>query len=193
MPNAPRTFQPGTFHHIFARGNHKDVIFREAPDRRHFLNKLDEFCDRDLISIIAYCLMDNHFHLILRQNGPVPISRAMRSLLAGYTRMYNPKYGTVGSLFQGRFGSREVRDEYDLIRLSRYIHLNPAPFLDFRTYLWSSYRQYTDSVVGICDVGPVLDWFAGSKVSYAIFVEKSASSEQLSPQKQRRVAGRRVS
>ncbi len=174
MGTAPRSFSKG-FYHVFSRGNHKDVIFRDKADRRHFLSKLDQFCDRDGLGIIAYCLMDNHFHLLLRQTGPRPVTVAMRSLLAGYARRYNSKYGTVGSLFQGRFQAKPVGDEGYLVSVSRYIHLNPHPFNDYRKYRWSSYAEYVTGRPGFCQPGPVLDLFGGSTTSYAIYVEKAAS------------------
>jgi putative transposase len=161
---------------VFNRGNHKDVIFRDIADRKYFLSKLDEFCERDRISINVFCLMDNHFHLVLRQDGLTALPATMRSFLAGYVRMYNRRYGTVGSLFQGRFNAKHVYDEGYLAQVSRYIHLNPHPFADYRKYRWSSYREYAESVPGICDVGPVLDCFGGSKTSYGIYVEKVVSS-----------------
>jgi REP element-mobilizing transposase RayT len=192
MATARRTFARGTYHHIYLRGNHKDIIFRDASDRRHFLSKLDEFCIRDRISVIVYCLMDNHLHLVLRQDGAWPIAGMMRKLLSGYSRMYNAKYGTQGALFQGRFGSRQLNGPGDLAYVSRYIHLNPDPFLNYKTYRWSSYREYMGEITGICDLGPVLDYFRGSKTSYAIYVEKLATCGETPNIKTRRVAGRRV-
>jgi putative transposase len=99
----------------------------------------------------------------------------MRSLLLGYARRYNAKYGTSGALFQGRFRAKLVHDEAYLTHLSRYIHLNPDPFADYRKYRWSSYRQYANGSAGISDPGPVMDLFDGSKTSYATYVAKAAS------------------
>jgi putative transposase len=134
MTNRPRAFIPGAYYHIFQRGNHKDVIFRETPDRIFFLSKLEEYCERDDQAIIAYCLMDNHYHLLLRQTGERPLAEALRSLLQGYVLRYNKRYGTVGSLFQGRYRSTAITDpRYDpwhLVDKTCYIHRNPEPFAD---------------------------------------------------------------
>jgi putative transposase len=192
MSNQPRRFMDGSYYHIFQRGNHKDVVFREAPDRLRFLLKLEEFCDRDQQSIIAYCLMDNHYHLALRQDGERPLSQTLRSLLQGYSRFYNSKYGTVGSLFQGRFQSRLVDhplyNPWHLARLSRYIHL-----ADFTRYRWSSYGQYTGGSAGSCDPAPVLELFP-DKASYAMFCAEVPSSEHEEQQSKpyRVVAGRKL-
>jgi hypothetical protein len=138
------------------------------------MSKLDEYCERDEIVMLAYCLMDNHFHVALHdRHGRV--ARTMRSLLGGYAKRYNHRYGTVGPLFQDRFRARVVADEGQMADLTRYIHLNPHPFTDYRKYRWSSYREYADGRSGYCDPGPVLDWFGGSRLGYAIFVEKRLS------------------
>ncbi len=196
MPNRRRRFIDGNYYHVFGRGNHKDVVFREAPDRVQFLNKLESYCDRDEQSIIAYCLMDNHYHLLLRQDGERPLSRTMRSLLQGYAQYYNRKYGTVGSLFQGRFGSVLVdhpqHNPRRLAGLTRYIHRNPLPFADFTKYQWSSYRQYATGTAGVCDTQTVLELFP-IKGSYTTFCENYAPSERAEkPKNYRVIAGRRL-
>lgn len=180
MTNRPRRFIDQQYYHIYGRGNHRDVVFREGPDRIRFLSKLEEFCERDGQSIIAYCLMDNHYHLALRQNGERPLSETMRSLLQGYALYYNRRYGTVGSLFQGRFQSKLVdnplHNPWHLARLTRYIHRNPLLFADFR-YRWSSYRQYVGETRGACDTGPVMELFEDCD-SYVTFCAQPSASER---------------
>ena len=175
MATITRSFIQGQHYHVYNRGHHKEVIFRDRVDRVYFLSKLDEFCERDEMVVLAYCLLDNHFHLILRQDGVTPISSTMGSLLAGYVRMYNQKYGEVGGLFQGRFQAKFVHDEAYLVHLSRYVHLNPHPSSDYRTYPWSSYRQYAVGAAGICEVASVMDYFGGVKANYATYVESAVS------------------
>jgi putative transposase len=180
VATAPREFVQGQYYHVYNRGNHKEVIFRDNFDRRYFLARLDEYCERDGLTLVAYCLMDNHFHLLVRQDGDRPVGAAMRSLLAGYVRVFNQKYGLVGRLFQERFQARLVGDEAYLMHLSRYIHVNPAQFEDFRRYRWSSYREYAERRPGLCDPGPVLDLLSGSGTSYTTFCEMLASPGEAS-------------
>jgi putative transposase len=170
MTTRKQRFYQGSAYHIYNRGNHREHIFRDNDDRRYFLAKLDEFTERDSLQVLAYCLMDNHFHLLLRQDGDVPVTRTMHSLLAGYVKRTNYKYGLVGRLFQGPYQARFVRDSQHLAIVSRYIHRNPLNFTDIRTYRWSSYRQYVGSRSGIANPLPVLNLFDGD-YSYGTFVE----------------------
>jgi putative transposase len=171
----PKRLWLANHYHIYNRGYQRSVIFRDDQDRRQFLSKLDLFCQRDDVELLAYCLMDNHYHLAVWQRTERPLSRTMHSLLMGYTRYFNRKYGLSGSLFQSRFQAKPIFDDYAMARLTRYIHLNPHPYFDFRTYRWSSYRQYSSSKQGIAQPGPVIDSFFGSNASYAIFCEKIVS------------------
>jgi hypothetical protein len=114
--------------------------------------------------------MDNHFHLLLRQNGVRPLSGTMRSLMTSYAMRTNKKYGSVGHIFQGPYKIGRIRDASHLAERSRYIHRNPLVIGDIRTYRWSSYRQYLGLVTGFAEPAEVLRKFE-SKDSYATFVE----------------------
>jgi REP element-mobilizing transposase RayT len=173
-----RRFEPGTHYHVYGRGNNRNIIFRDNVDRRHFMSKLEEYCERDEVQLLAYCLMDNHFHLALKVGPAGGLTRMMRSLLSGFATRYNRRYGTVGPLFQDSFRAKEVYDEGQMADLTRYIHLNPHPFFDYHSYRWSSYRQYAMGRPGPAEPGLVLDSFGGSKLSYAIFVEKRLSRRE---------------
>jgi REP element-mobilizing transposase RayT len=192
-----RRFNSSQYYHIFQRGNHKDVIFRDTADRVWFMSKLDEYCERDGQQIVAYCLMDNHFHLVLRQADGVTITRTLKSLLGGYSKHYNRRYATAGTLFQGRFQAKLIDNPaynpWHLARVTRYVHLNPEPFADYRRYRWSSYREFMGEAMRICDpaeVAEVLGFF-GSKDSYATFVAEDSSYGQMGGDKKYRVVGSR--
>src|SRR5689334_6620847 len=133
MRNVHSTFIDYQYYFISQRGNNKHLVFRESLDRRQFLSKLEEYCERDSQAIIAYCLMDNHYHLALRQGQTRGISHTLNSLLKGYARFYNGRYGTTGPLFGERFHSELIvhpaHNPWHLARVTRYIHTNPAPFL----------------------------------------------------------------
>lgn len=175
MASVTRYFSTGEYYHVYDRGNHQEAIYRDRDDRRYFLAKLDEFAERDRIAVLAYCLMTNHYHLLLRQDGDIPVSHMMQSLKAGFVKTYNAKYGLVGRLFQDRYGMRRIRDSEDLLYVSRYIHRNPEVIQDYRSYQWSSVSEYMDRRVGFCDPQPVLEIIAGMNASYDTFLETTVS------------------
>ena len=135
---------PGAFYHVTSRGNERKNIFKNDGDRERFLEYLESAFERYQASIHAYCLMDNHYHLLLETpSGNLP--QIMRHINGAYTTYFNIKWKRVGHLFQGRYKAILVDiDEYAKA-LSRYIHLNPVRAELVQTpeqYDWSSYQFY---------------------------------------------------
>ncbi len=135
------------------RGNARQDIFLNDADRQRLKLRLEESADRFDVTIHAYCFMTNHAHLLVgtpRGN----LDRFMGSVLTGYTVYFNRRHERVGHLMQGRYGAEVVGGDDYLLRLSRYIHLNPVRVKGWadkefkqrrdrlRTYRWSSYRSY---------------------------------------------------
>lgn len=172
-------FVQGGFYHVFNRGNNKQNIFLRPADYNRYLDKIKEYKNEHGVTVIAYCLMPNHIHLLLRQNGPEPISIFMQKLHTSYSKYFNTKYNLVGHLFQDRFKTKIVdQDEY-LMHLSRYIHLNPHKLVKKLTaYKYSSYPTYVDDFNDeITDNKFVLEFFKrrnqtieDAKRSYKLFV-----------------------
>lgn len=135
---------PGATYHVFSRGNNRSRIYRTDYDRRKFIDLLGRLREKFAIKIYAYCLMPNHFHLLLET--PLPnLSKAVQYLNSTYTAFFNYTHGCSGHLFQGRFKSILVDKECYLLELTRYIHLNPVANGFTRSpgrYRWSSYRSY---------------------------------------------------
>lgn len=118
-------FLPGHYYHIYNRGAHKADIFRDDRDYILLLKLLKEK-SKDLdISVIAYCLMSNHYHFLLRQNGDATISQLMQAIFNIYSKAFNRKYGLSGTLFEGSFRAVLVKRDKYLLHLCRYIHRNP--------------------------------------------------------------------
>src|SRR3989344_3048534 len=92
-------FIQGGFYHIYNRGNNKQDIFRDNKDYKRYLEKLAEYKKKHNVSIIAYCLMPNHVHLLLRQNGPQPISDFIQQVHTAYSMYFNKRHQIVGHLF----------------------------------------------------------------------------------------------
>lgn len=151
MATPPRLFEDGAFYHVYNRGNRKQQIFLQDRDYERFLEKVIEYKKKFPVNILAYCLMPNHFHFLIRQLSQDAISRFFSNLCNSHSKYFNIKYETVGSLYQGRFKAKRVdKDEY-LIHLSRYIHLNPVDlfkylgknaFNQLMLYRWSSLPAY---------------------------------------------------
>jgi REP element-mobilizing transposase RayT len=132
---------PGIFH-ITARGNRRQEIFLDDRDRRRFLAVLDETMSRHGWRCHSYCLMPNHYHLLL-ETSAADLSEGMHRINSGYALWFNRKHGFDGHLFQGRFHSVLLASTWHLLELSRYIVLNPVRGGLCRgpaEWRWSSYR-----------------------------------------------------
>ena len=124
MTRQPRLDAPGALHHVIGRGIDGITIFNKRKDREDFLERLADLCRADALSVYAWALMSNHFHLLLR-TGNQPLSKSMRKLLTGYVVNYNRRHTRYGHLFQNRYKSILCEDDPYLLELTRYIHLNP--------------------------------------------------------------------
>lgn len=154
---APRIHVPGTVYHVMARGVGGQAIVggpEENDELRDLLGEAAKACD---IRIYAFCLMTNHFHVLL-EVGAVSLSKFMQRLQTAWSRRFNIRHGRWGHLFQDRFKSRVCDNDAYFKWLLRYIHLNPvrAGLVENpEDWRWSSYREYLGTEpVGICEV----DW-----------------------------------
>ena len=125
MPRQARLDAPGALHHVMGRGIEGISIFRSDEDREDFLSRLGSLCEDGALSVHAWALLDNHFHLLIR-TGKQRISEGMRKLLTGYVVRFNRRYGRYGHLFQNRYKSILCEEDPYLLELTRYIHLNPC-------------------------------------------------------------------
>jgi putative transposase len=169
---------PGALCHVTSRSNARQRVFRDDEDREMYLATLAWVVARFRWRCYAYCLMDNHIHLLIETPQP-NLSRGMRQLNGVYTQRFNRLHRKVGHLFQGRFKAILVEKEGYLLELARYIVLNPVRAKMVKTperYPWSSYR----AMVGLAPAPPglatewILEQFAGTRATarrrYAKFV-----------------------
>jgi len=144
MPRIRRINFPDAMYHVTCRGNRKQDIFFHDGDRRHMLKLFEKACERFNLNIMAFCLMSNHYHLLLRTpNANLP--EAMQWINTSYSVAFNLRHGLSGHLFQGRYKAILVADNAHYSWLSLYIHLNPVRaglVSDPWNYPWSSYRDY---------------------------------------------------
>lgn len=156
MPRQARNKSACKIYHVMLRGNEKHNIFNDDEDRIRFLDTLSIKKNENEIEIYAYCLMDNHVHLLTNElEGS--LSRAMKCLNVSYAKYFNKKYNRVGHLFQDRFRSEIIDSEKYVLSACRYIHNNPVKagkVASPENYTWSSYRtycyeEYTNKLVDI--------------------------------------------
>ncbi len=146
MPRRQVILQAGNYYHVYNRGNNRQLIFFERENYLYFLRLLRKHLITHGVDIIAYCLMPNHYHLLvyLKTNR---FSNLMQAFTLSYAKAINKRYQRVGSLFQGRFEAIHVDTEEYLLHLTRYIHLNPVCaniVKKAEDWEFSSYQEYVD-------------------------------------------------
>lgn len=210
--NRIKTYVENSYYHVYNRGVEKRTIFQDDQDYRVFLNLIKNYLSTNPESFIhpvievtgsglvrprplksffgeitlhSYCLMPNHFHLLLKQTTKNSMTRFMQSLCTSYSMYFNKKYERVGPLFQGVYKAVLVMEDSYLLHLSRYIHLNPTELLT-RTdpvkpaeYAYSSYFYFLRKrKAEWINPEPILDFFKNQRgedlkdfLSYQRFVE----------------------
>jgi putative transposase len=153
----------GALYHVTSRGNERKAIFKDDTDRKLFLDTLARVKDRFHWICHAYCLMNNHYHLVI-ETPDGNLSRGMRQLNGVYTQAYNRRHDRAGHLFQGRFKGIVVQKETHFLEVCRYVVLNPVrakAVRDPREWKWSSYRATAgrDSPNGCLTINEVLSQF----------------------------------
>jgi len=187
-----QSFVPGEYYHLYNRGTEKRIVFLDKQDYHHFLflmyicnttrsielRKIGENFDREktLVDIGAYCLMPNHFHILVHEKTENGISKYMLKLMTGYSMYFNKKYERTGKLYEGVFKSTHASNDKYLKYLYSYIHLNPAKLIDKNwkenrnrktklllehifSYPYSSLQEYANSKFKIVNPEPFPEYF----------------------------------
>jgi len=169
MARPLRVEYEGAIYHVTVRGNDRRSIFLDDRDRQRFLTRLGDCVEAHEVRLYLFCLMTNHVHLML-ETPAGNLSGFMHRLQTAYSVYFNRRHRRSGHLTQGRYGARVVGGENYLLRLSRYIHLNPIfirsakklPLREridmLRRYRWSSYRSYISRAAPLefVDYAPML-------------------------------------
>lgn len=184
MPSRIFPFINEYFYHIYNRGSEKKPIFETRRDYQRFLKtlkyyqiegpkpkfsrfpsllvkELDE--SKKIVEIVAYCLMPNHFHLLIKPVKDAGITEFISKISNSYTKYYNTKHNRVGPLLQGEFKAVPIESDEQLTHVSRYIHLNPLVsgiIKNLNQYEWSSYQDYIgDKIKSFCLKEDILYFF----------------------------------
>jgi putative transposase len=170
------------FYHVLNRGNEKKSIFFETENYLFFLRQLTKYIKMYGPILVAYCLMPNHFHLLLKEIQENGISKCLHALQTSYAKAVNKRYERSGHLFQDSYQKIMIKDDSYLVYLSRYIHLNPVKAgLASRPEDWefSSYRDYIGMKREILSEPEIiLSQFRGRQ-DYHKFVMDNESDKEL--------------
>ncbi len=126
MPRREVQFVRHGYYHIYNRGAGRHDLFIEEDNYLYVLRRTKKYIGEFDLTIIAYCLMPNHYHFLIRQEFDIPAGELPKRVFGGYPRAVNKRYGWSGTLFEGRFCAKAVTTDAHLIHLCRYIHANPV-------------------------------------------------------------------
>lgn len=185
--NIPPLF-PDTYYHIYNRGINKENLFKEKSNYHHFLKLYSKYIS-PIAYTYAYCLLRNHFHLLIKTKNDETlrsikhfkkdyaseqiISMQFSHLFNSYAQAINKRFSRTGGLFETPFRRVEINEEFYLIHLIRYIHLNPQKHLfsaDFSKYPYSSYQNLLKGKSLLLDTETVMKWF-GTKEAFKEYHE----------------------
>lgn len=188
--NTVREYEIGGYYHVYNRGVEKRIIFLDDQDYTVFIGLIKKYLageevarknrhpysrlDKE-VQLLAYCLMPNHFHLLLYQTSEDGITRFMRRLATGYVMYFNNRYRRVGGLFQGKFKTARINSDSYLQHISRYIHLNPR---DYQTWPYSSLTYYRGDkeTPAWLNTANILEIFNDRPQEYMSFVDQYQDS-----------------
>lgn len=154
--NVVKEYVADSYYHIYNRGVNKNNIFVDHKDRIVFIGLLKRYLGDEVekrpnrefypnyhgkIELLAFCLMNNHFHLFVYQESEIAIIELMKSISVAYSMYFNKRYKRVGAVFQQRYRAVRITSDSQLLHLSRYIHMNPK---NYESYEWSSLPYYLD-------------------------------------------------
>ncbi len=168
MPRPPRTFVPGALYHVYNRISSGEAVFSEKANAEKLIELMREAKETGGWTIFAWCLMANHYHLVLR-TSEVPLWRGLHRVQNGFSRWFNPRRGRTGPLWQGRYRAKMVAQERYLDQVILYVHLNPVRAGltgDPGEYPWSGHRELAGRTdLGLLDREQMLLCFGEKKRS----------------------------
>ncbi len=171
------------YYHVFNRGAHKLPIFFRPANYTYCLELLSKYQTRYAISVLAYCLMPNHYHFVLRQEQRGSISKTLQTVFNAYTQAINLQQKHSGTLFQGRAKARHTETDAYVLQVIRYCHLNPVRAgLVLRPEDWeySNYREWIGMMPNSSAATTFRDLYFSGGEEYRLFVEQSTGETEMS-------------
>ncbi len=178
MPRHARNRSASGYMHVIVRGIGKQLLFEDEHDYMYYLKKLEQYCMDTEVRVCAFCLMDNHVHLLLKGESEA-IVLLMKKIGVSYSWHYNKKYDRVGHLFQDRYKSEAIENESYLLSAFRYILKNPqkAGICNVAEYPWNSFWFY-DNPLPYMDVSAVKG-VLGNFDQYRQYIEQEENDQGL--------------
>lgn len=187
MARPLRIEYPGAWYHVMNRGANRNRVFSKVDDYELFINVLKEACGLFNVYISAYCLMSNHYHIVVH-TPEGNLSRFMRHVNGVYTQRFNSKYKRDGTLFRGRYKAILIQADEYLTHVVKYVHQNPLKAKmtnDLNNYKWSSHQFYLKgkSDSGWLDINNLLAYFSSKKkesiIMYKEFMDIGLDDEVM--------------
>lgn len=169
MSRQPRIISESGYYHVYTRGNGKQILFENKADYIYYLEKLKQYGAVVNVAVCAFCLMENHVHLILHDTEQ-RLSELMKLLNTAYAKYFNEKYKRTGHVFESRYCRIPIENETYLLTVFRYILNNPhkAKICPAANYPWNSYSRYGKSA-SFVDTTVFVN-LIGSKEEYEVFI-----------------------
>ncbi|MEW6182136.1 MAG: transposase [Bacillota bacterium] len=164
MPRHARMLSKTQTYHVMLRGNNRQDVFIDDEDKARIIAIISEMQGGDHFTVYAYCIMDNHLLLVLKE-GKDLLSKALKRIGTSYAYYFNKKYKRIGHVFQDRYRSESVEDDTYLLGAIRYVHINPekAGIDSTETYPWSSYHEYFKDNTSLVAAEEILSMFSNNR------------------------------
>lgn len=192
MARTARKRSQTRIYHVMLRGINRQVIFEDDEDRIKFLETIKSYKEISKYKIYAYCLMENHAHLLIEETCE-PIGKSIKRICGSFVYWYNWTHERIGHLFQERFKSEIVEDDKYFLTVFRYIHQNPLKaglVAEINKYKWNSYHEYFGKSI-LIDTEFALKMFAGDRTKALVqlksFLKETNEDPCLDYEKKRRL------
>lgn len=158
MPRIARGLVGGAIYHILNRGNGRQEVFHKEYDYKAFIDLMAKSKKLCPIKIFAYCLMPNHFHMVLMPSKAEDLSRYMHWLMSSHVRRYHRHYGSSGHIWQGRYKSFIIQEDEHLLMVLKYVEANPIRaglVKSSKEWLWSSHKDRLNGTYSLLNKSPL--------------------------------------
>ncbi|NLB88982.1 MAG: hypothetical protein GX790_07135 [Syntrophomonadaceae bacterium] len=174
MARKPRVESATGYYHVMLRGNNREKIFKQVSEKEYFLTQLKNQIPIKNISVTAYCLMDNHAHLLIRTDLNT-MRDTFKSINIKFAGWYNNKFERIGHVFQDRYKSEVISSDEQLLHVIRYIHNNPVKanlVSKASDYIWSSYNSFISgksAIISPLEIETIISMFSNSLEEFEKF------------------------